>query len=67
MLEEEDSLGDAGNLNELDPDDVEEELAGQDEIGDDELQSMLQDEDDSPGAITDTADTDWYLHLHKAA
>lgn len=66
MLEEEDSQGDDGHLDELDPEDVEEELAGQDELGADELQSMLQDDDDTAAAITDTANTDWY-HSHKAA
>ena len=67
VLEGEDSQGDDGNFDELEPDAVEEELAGQDELGDDELQSMLQDDDDSACAITDTANTDWYLHLNKAA
>ena len=67
MLQGEDSQGDGSSLDELDPDAIEEELAGQDELGYDELQSMLQDDDDSAGAITDTANTDWYLHLPKAA
>lgn len=38
---------------------TQEELEDQDEVGDDELQSMLQDDDDSAGAMTDTANTDW--------
>lgn len=52
-----DSVGDV----ELDPETNEEELEDEDEIGDDELQSMLQDDDSSAGAITDTANTDWYM------
>ena len=67
MLKGEDSQGDGSSLDELDSDAIEEELAGQDDLGDDELQSMLQDDDDSAGAITDTANTDWYLHSPKAA
>lgn len=49
----------------LDDDDVEpdttaEDEEDQDELGDDELQSMLQDYEASPGAMTDTGNTDWY-------
>lgn len=69
-VHEADHLDEDGNLDDdadLEPDTVEEELEGQDDLDDDELQSMLQDDDDSPGAITDTANTDWYLHSYKAA
>ena len=49
------------NNDELEHDTDAEELEDQDELGDEELQSMLQDDDASAGAITDTANTDWYL------
>ena len=62
----EDRQGDGEDLDELDPDAIE-ELAGQDELGDDELRSMLQDDDDSACAMTDTANTDWYVHSHRTA
>lgn len=71
-VHEEDHQDEGGNLKdvvEVGPDTLEEEeeLEGQDDLDDDELQSMLQDDDDSPGAITDTANTDWYLHSYTAA
>lgn len=71
-VREEDHQDEDGKVDddvELGPDTVEEEeeLEGQDDLDDDELQSMLQNDDDSPGAITDTANTDWYLHSYTAA
>lgn len=71
-VHEEDHQDEDGKVDddvELGPDTVEEEeeLEGQDDLDDDELQSMLQDDDDAPGAITDTANTDWYLQLYTAA
>ncbi len=49
-----------GDDNELDDQIEDDEVSDQDDLDDDELLQMLQDNESSAGAMTDTANTDWY-------